>query len=131
VRKRLAFTREKNSSFCLSAFSTGFQYIVYTTSNLFLSYGAKQDQKRGVVYQFRIKCARLSSNIMVFFQASKLMPACSPCWSFVSLQRGIKFQPCASGLSNRSKTSREASKDHYLAFPLENRCCCVEFRNVR
>jgi hypothetical protein len=91
----------------------------------------KQDQKRGVVYQFRIKCARLSSIITVFFQASKLMPACSQCWSFLSLYRGFKFRSCAIELSNRSKTSREASKDHYLAFPSEKRRCCVEIRNVR
>jgi hypothetical protein len=108
---------KKKLKFSFDYFSTGFRYKVDTTSNLFLSYGAKQDQKRGVVYQFRIKCAWLSSNITVFFQASKFMPACSQSWTSVSLERGFKFGSCANGLSVRSKTSRDASKDHYLAFP--------------
>jgi hypothetical protein len=44
------------------------------------------------------------------------MPACSRLWSFLSLDVGFKFQSCANGLSGCSKTSRDASKDHYNAF---------------
>ena len=59
------------------------------------------------------------------------MPACSLGWTFVSLERGFKFRSCAIELSVRSKTSWDASKHHYLAFPSEKRRCCVEIRNVR
>jgi hypothetical protein len=112
-------------------FSTGIQYTFYRSVHLVLSYGAKQDQKWCVVLSILKRSARLSSIITVFFQASKLMPACSPCWSFVSLYRGFKFQLCAIVVSVCSKTSRDASKDHYLAFLSEKRRCCVEIRNVR
>jgi hypothetical protein len=36
---------KKKVKFSFVHFSTGFRYKVYTTSNLFLSLGAKQDQK--------------------------------------------------------------------------------------
>jgi hypothetical protein len=44
---------------------------------------------------------------------------------------GFNFRSCAIELSVCSKTSRDTSKDHYLAFPSEKRHCCVEIRNVR
>jgi hypothetical protein len=59
------------------------------------------------------------------------MPACFPCSSFVFLCRGFKCWSCAIALSNHSKTSRDASKDHYHAFPWQNRRCCVEAGNMR
>jgi hypothetical protein len=91
----------------------------------------KQDCFWCVVYCFRKKSARSSSNNMWKFQASKLIPACSLWWSFLSLDGGFKFQPCVISLSNLSKTSQETSIYLYRPFTLENRQCCVEIRNVR
>jgi hypothetical protein len=125
------YTVKRKSSFLLSTFLRGSS--THSTGFLILSCLKEPNKikKWGVVYQFRNKCARLSSNIMWNFRASKLMPACSPGWSFVSLERGFKFGSCANGLSVRSKTSRDASKDHYHAFPSEKRRCCVEIGNVK
>jgi hypothetical protein len=39
----------------------------------------------------------------------KKRPTCSPCWSFVSLQWGLKFGSCAIAISGHCKTSRDAS----------------------
>jgi hypothetical protein len=69
----------------------------------FLSWPVLRSQTR--FYRFSKESARLSSIITVFFQASKLMPACSPCWSFLSLDGGFRFRSCANGLSVCSMTS--------------------------
>jgi hypothetical protein len=78
---------------------------------------------------------KTSSKSMVFSNHQKKndWPAAFlfSCWSFVSLHIGFKIYWCAIALSNRSKTSQDASKDHYPAFPSKKRRCCVEFGNVR
>jgi hypothetical protein len=125
------YTVKRNSSFSLSTFLRGSSRK--STQHPIFSCLKEPNKIKNEVwfYRFSKESARLSSIITVFFQASKLMPACSPCWSFLSLDGGFKFRSCAIAVSNRYKTSRQASKDHYLAFPSEKRHCCVEFRNVR
>jgi hypothetical protein len=66
-----------------------------------------------------------------FFFASKLMLASSSSWRCLSWHRGFKFHSCAIVFPNRSKTSQDAWKDDYHAFPLQHRQCYVVAENVR
>jgi hypothetical protein len=99
--------------------STGIQYNSYRPSHFAHTQGANKTKKWPVVLHFAIAWC---------FSIIKINAGLL---SFLSLQRGFNFQPCAIAVSVRCKTSRDASKDHYLAFPLQNRRCCVKFRNVR
>jgi hypothetical protein len=85
---------------------------------------SKQDQKLTCGFMFQWRHLAIAWCFWIIKINASLL-------SFLSLQRGFNFQPCAIAVSVHCKTSRDASKDHYLAFPLQNRRCCVEFRNVR
>jgi hypothetical protein len=52
-------------------------------------------------------------------------------FSFVSFDGGFKFQSCAIPLSVHSKTSWDASKDLYHAFPSQNNRFCSVIGNVK
>jgi hypothetical protein len=119
------------SNFLLSAFLQDPSTKPTGVLIFFCLYEPNKTKKWCVVLSILKRTARLPSIITVFFRASKLMPACSPCWSFLSLYGGFKFQSCAIALSNCSKTSQDVSNNHYSVFPLQYRRCCVVIGNVR